>query len=481
MFGVELRFDDGISPDEMIIVRRNSFVVGASDDADVMIEGAANPGQSIQIRRSVGRRFVLETFSAPEKTFEGTGQFQLGSIHLTVFPLDIDLMLQPSESMDKGGMRVLNRALSQNFSDMPAIEVRGGDSFSVSFAKDLPLYFGRSRSCGVRLDNQKILAEHAVVGASPDYWIEPASPEAAIFLRSGARVEKRLKIDPEEVIKLGDGTIEIQFLHEQSKYASERESSSQLRITPAIQRFPCLVSRSELMRPERYPLLPGRKVSIGRDPANDIWLNVSHVSRLHAEIFCDEDGTLQITDYSSNGTFIDDVQLEREVPRELGNEFIVLDFSKGMTVAVCFNAQEEEEFLGKERRPPTASFIHPSSLHGQILSQISIPVTPFNSDEDQEPDGGKFSLNEAEPEQPRFASDLLAASPRTLMSGRSYNMSNNLTSAGDSPTNVVKARERLDDFSPESRLGLSGKRGQVFFWVAIVFLVVVNYFVWVGK
>lgn len=53
-------------------------------------------------------------------------------------------------------------------------------------------------------------------------------------------------------------------------------------------------------------------ITIGRDPARDIPLAGNNISRLHAHIERERDGSLSITDFSTNGTFMNGQRLPRE-------------------------------------------------------------------------------------------------------------------------------------------------------------------------
>ncbi|PJF44439.1 MAG: hypothetical protein CUN55_03960 [Phototrophicales bacterium] len=58
-------------------------------------------------------------------------------------------------------------------------------------------------------------------------------------------------------------------------------------------------------------------ITIGRDPARDIPLGGDKVSRMHAQIERETDGTFTITDMSTNGTFMNGERLERDKPTQV--------------------------------------------------------------------------------------------------------------------------------------------------------------------
>ena len=46
------------------------------------------------------------------------------------------------------------------------------------------------------------------------------------------------------------------------------------------------------MRPTRFILGTEGKLTVGRDPANDIWINTPHISRCHLQLEWFEDGRI---------------------------------------------------------------------------------------------------------------------------------------------------------------------------------------------
>lgn len=454
MFAVELRFDDGISPDEMIVVRRDVFVIGSSDEADVMIEGSAFSSAPTCVRRGAGDSFTVSAIGGgeSERVFQGTGRLYIGPVSLVIRPLGIDFVLPPGESMDRAGLRVLRKALSVVPGKYPVLSVSGDESFQVSLPQNEAILIGRSRSAAVRLSSPSILPEHALIRVAGEgqVLIEPCSPEADVVAADGSIVTRPRLM--EGSFSMGRGAVELLLVKESSgNQLPAHDLEEQL-----PQRFPCLISKSGVMRPERYPLSSGRRVSIGRDPANDVWLNAPHVSRLHAELCLNEDGSLEVTDLSSNGTMLNDTPLTRERATKVAAELAVLDFSRGVTVALCFNGREEEEYLGERRKPRRSS-----SLHGQILAQIQIPATPFNSDEDSRGDS-QFFPPEAEA-APRSSQLMRSEFFRPVEEPEIY--------SAEAPQLV----EELEAELLEKKLGL---KGRLFYYGAVLFLLVLAYFSW---
>lgn len=459
MFAVELKFDDGISPNEMIIVRRHTFVIGSSDEADVMIEGSAYSSSPICVRRSAGDEFIVSTIGSgePERVFTRTGSLPMGPVNLVIRPLGLDFVLPPGESMDRAGLRVLRKALSVIPGRYPILSVSGAETFQISLPQNEAILVGRSRAAAVRLGCPSIQAEHALIRVAGEgqVLIEPSSPKADVVASDGSQVLKSRTMDSSFL--LGRGAVELRLIaaaDDGQVLASPASSEEEI-----PHRYPCLLSKSDFMRPDRYPLSPGRRVSIGRDPANDVWLNAPHVSRLHAEISINDDGLLEVTDLSSNGTKLNDKPLVREQSQRLPAELAVLDFSRGVTVGICFNGREEEEYLGERRKPRRSS-----SLHGQILAQIQIPVTPFNSDEDPA-EAFPFFV----PEAPT------AVRSSQLVKSEFFQPVEDPEIYSAQTPRVEEFEEEFEEELLEGRLGL---KGRLLYYGSVLFLLVLAYFSW---
>lgn len=495
MFAVELLFNDGVSPDELIIVRRQSFVLGSLQDSDVILEGSSGAITPIRIERRRGRRFSaihLEEEALPQ-IFNGEGELRVGEITLRIIPLDLDIVIVSSQSMEFAASRVLSRALCHKPSEYPAIEIIGATNCVVSFPPDLEVLIGKARTCAIRLEEDGIHQEHARVGyygesnSLSEFWFE-AAPGALSYIEKENPIIGKVDISAGQSIILAPGKCSIRFLLEKEEI-KEGFINTQ-RTSGVFSRYPCIVSRSELMKPERYPLSVGRKVSLGRDPSNEIWFNAAHISRLHAELVIEldpvnsEKNSVSITDFSVNGTSIDGVRLPNEVSRTLPDKLTIVDLSMGITFAVCFNPEEEEEYLGRKPTPQRRS----NSLHGQILSQIQIPLTPFNSDEEGVGSFEKpswFASSKLKSDQSDISTSDAAQSeaftPPASSDSVGISIPQRLSAVSTVSQQQVEREEYdlpLEEFAPVKRFGLTGK---IMFWSAFLILIVVNYFVYLGR
>jgi len=75
-----------------------------------------------------------------------------------------------------------------------------------------------------------------------------------------------------------------------------------------------------------------------------MWLGAPHVSRRHCTIAMSKTGALTVQDTSTNGTGHELGVLRKSEILQITGMPRVFDFGGGVTVAVCFNEQQEREF-----------------------------------------------------------------------------------------------------------------------------------------
>lgn len=356
MFALEITFSDGVSQPEMIFVRRPQAIIGAADAAHVAIEDLRSAGYQLRLVRDLGRRFRIKPIGAVadqqllrllEGTFEGDTGCDLSRVRLHVTALDVDLLLKDAEPPDRAGVRVLRQACSVRSPLFPALVVMGATPTALSFVPDQPLYIGRSKKCALRLDSADISGEHARIGyESGEFWVEDLGSTNGTFVRQ-QQISGRVSVRPGEPIVLGR---EVSLMGVTSADQIQRavaEPSVSPR-PPAVveQRYPILLSLSELVRPARVALQPGVTVRIGRDPSSDVWLGAPHVSRKHCSVSVSKSGKITVQDHSTNGTAYDLGILHEGDQIEVRDEARVLDFGGGVTLAICLSAEDEATFTG---------------------------------------------------------------------------------------------------------------------------------------
>ncbi len=365
MFALELDFHDGISPPETILVRRVNAVIGSSDLAHVVIEGAASSLCELRLVRGLGREFGCfpvkrrgQDFSSPsfvEGAHQGHASIQLGEVGVQVTSLDSDLTVLPEEYFDSAAIRIFRTALTSPSPVFPAVSVLGAKPVFVSFREENPLLVGRSRNCGLRLDASDVSSEHARIGIEGDaVWVEDLGSTNGTFV-NGEQVSGRRYLKSGERITLGSEFVLAPIL-DSSEVAALTSEAVVAPDPSMVKSFPCVVSTSKAVRPSRFPLREGARVRVGRDPANDIWVSAAHVSRSHVEICWTGGSSFEVMDSSSNGTFVNGEKIEHGVKRDYSSEFTEVDLCSDVVLAVCFNESEESRFfseeVGKESVPP---------------------------------------------------------------------------------------------------------------------------------
>ncbi len=358
MFVLEINFHDGVSPPEVVLVRRPQAIVGTSDFAHVVIDGAASSFYELRVGRGLGREFRCQPISRVDQNqplpafldgvYYGEVELDLGEVTTHITTVDLDLQILPTESPDRAGLRILRRALTSPSPLFPAVAVLGSIPLFTSFPADQALLVGRSRKCGLRLDSSEISAEHARIGFSDgQFWVEDLGSTNGTFVK-GERVAGRRQLEADETIVLGTEFVLAGVRNQQDVALLNQRSVSQSRPMLTKQRYPCLIAQSDVVRPGRFVLVEGVRVGFGRDPANDIWIGAAHVSRNHGEVMLNHARKLEILDSSSNGITVNGRPIPRGVPVSFERGLVTLDLGMGIRLAVCY--AEEDETTAQSNR-----------------------------------------------------------------------------------------------------------------------------------
>jgi hypothetical protein len=351
MFLLEVSFQDDPNRPEFLFIRRPMVVVGSAKDVNVSIDEMAQAGFELVIVRDMGRKFKL--FARPaggsaagrtqipdyiNGVYDGQNVVDTEAVSIRIVALDVDLMVREGELEEREAIRVLQRACSGRSPVLPAVTVPAEDGLTVSFAADLPIYLGSSGQCAVRLVKEDIEAIHAHIGCEDgEFWIEDQGTKSGTFLK-GQPVSGRVFFEEGDPIALGR-TLTFTCLMSGGQAVDLPDSVSQ-----SYPEYPALVSSSEIARPARLPLVPGARVVIGRDPSCDLWLGAPHISRQHCEVVLGSDGSITVTDTSTNGTAHSGGILRKgDALRLVGNP-TVLNFGADITVGICFSEAEHSRF-----------------------------------------------------------------------------------------------------------------------------------------
>lgn len=367
MFALEIDFQDGVSPPEILLVRRPHAIIGSSDYAHVLIEGSAANLYELRLTRGIGSEFRCQPISKSEHApamppfldgvYSAEADVSLGEITAHVTSIDIDLTLKPGESPDLAGVRILRRALTDALPVFPAVAVLGTNPIFLSFSQSDEVVIGRSRKCALRLDSSDVSSEHLRIGVeNGNFWIEDLGSTNGTFV-DGERVSGRRYIASAELIAVG-AEYTLTVVACQEDMASLREPKSAARSEPAVAAasYPCLISEAEVVRPQRITISPGKTITVGRDPSSDVWIGEAHISRVHLEIECDLRGHLTLTDCSSNGTFLNGERLPREISVPVLGGLNVITLGSGIDLGLCVSEADERAFAdrsssGRNRQP----------------------------------------------------------------------------------------------------------------------------------
>lgn len=361
MFVIEIGFKDGVSQPETIFVRRPQALIGGSDFAHVVIDDMKALNYQLRLVRDLGRRFRCKPIGSDpnvqvpdllEGIYEGEASLDLGPIKFHVTAIDCDLLLKETEPPDRAGVRVLRQACATHGPLFPAVVVLGASPMVISFVPDQPLYIGRSKHCALRLDSSDISAKHARMGyESGEFWIEDLGSTNGTFVNQ-QQVAGRVNVPAGMPILLGREVSVLGVTAEDQIVRATKSPSDRAKKAPAQERrYPVILSVWDLARPARLVIPLGASVNIGRDQGSDMWLGAPHISRRHCSISLTKTGSLSVIDHSTNGTSWDGGILKRGDVLDVQGAPKVLDFGGGVTVALCFDEEQENMFIASQGSP----------------------------------------------------------------------------------------------------------------------------------
>lgn len=361
MFSLEITFADGAGDSETVFVQRPHAIVGASDYSHVVIGDLTDFPYELHLFRGIGRSFrtvpvVVQSnlkVDIPQHLsgeYDGEANLDLGTLQVLVTALDSDLGSMKNEAVDKAAARILRRACQKDKPYLPAVSVTGDSPVAVSFAPDLPLVIGRDRESHLRLDAPDVSGKHANITYEHDeFFIEDLGSTNGTFV-SGQQVSGKMQIPAGEPIVVGRSIVAYVLDKEGDVEVSRETPDVELRAIPE-ERYPMLISLSEVVRPQRLVVPHGQTVRVGREPSSDMWLGAPHVSRKHCTIDMMEKENLILTDLSLNGLAYDGGVLTQGESVEVQENPCVLNFGGGVTVAICFTEEQEQHFIDSDGNP----------------------------------------------------------------------------------------------------------------------------------
>jgi pSer/pThr/pTyr-binding forkhead associated (FHA) protein len=392
MFALEVIFKNSAEPPASMFIRRPQALIGGSSFANIVIDDLKKLPYQIRLIRSVGRSFRLllsandsnsEGVSSGvadnwpswiEGTFQSQKQIDLGTVKISITALDSDLLYREGEALDKLGFRVLRLACAKPSPLFPAVAF-GSPEVVVSFNSDLPLIVGRSRDCPLRIESPDVSSRHARIGfESGAFWVEDLGSTNGTFV-GAERVTGRRKLQSDQSILIAKQVLLKPLSSEQRAARTSVDSEIKDLQLDKSNLYPKLISLSEVVKPKLISLESGKSLKIGRDPSSDIWIGAPHVSRVHMQFKLLQDGTVAISDLSTNGTESDAGVIPRDKPMEVKGIPRVFNFGTGLTLALVFSLEQEKQF--KKAKGSLASFggIATSSIEAagfEPMGQIKI-------------------------------------------------------------------------------------------------------------
>jgi len=192
---------------------------------------------------------------------------------------------------------------------------------------------GRSRSTDIVLPSDNVSRRHARLFTKDGRcWVEDLNSANGIWL-NGNRVSGLAEVPRSAQIRIGDF-----FLHiEGASFSRPLAMSAFARLVPAdpdLQGPPMQVTRAVTL--------------LGRGKDCGLVINDASVSRIHAKISRDADGTIRLEDLkSSNGTFVNGRRIEKETLRHADRvRFGMLEYR------VDLGEEAFEDATSEEREPP---------------------------------------------------------------------------------------------------------------------------------
>jgi pSer/pThr/pTyr-binding forkhead associated (FHA) protein len=407
MFAIEIQFQDGTS--EVVMIRRPIATVGGDDACQVIIDDMHTAGYHFEIARDFGRSFRVRKVhddssksSDPSELYDTKAKFNVADLGLLIRCIDTDLLIRDTEPPDRAGVRILRQATTVVQPKFPAVLVLGNPQLVVSFDKHQPIYIGRAKQCLLRIEKSDLSSQHARIGfENNEFWIEDLGSTNGSFVND-QQVSGRVSVAPAVPMVLGRDTTIMGVLSEHQLRSIEKSALGVVRTrAQSTRRYPILISVSEVARPARIviPDVGHGQVQIGRDPTSDMWLGAPHVSRMHCSFALDDQGQVVATDQSTNGTLYDFGRLSRGEASILNNEPVVFDFGSGITVALCFNEQQEQSFVASQG---SKTAFNKNTESGLQIKPLGAPRYSLKDDLDNISQDGEESFEDSSDSDERF-------------------------------------------------------------------------------
>lgn len=450
LFAVEIDFKDGVSSPETLLVRRVAAVIGSGEQAHVIIEGADSNFSNLEILRGVGRQFtgICKELGLAEVVFKHEGRIDLGQVVATVTPLDIDMIRGEEESLDEAGIRVIREAILGSSPAFPAVALKGTKPVVLSFQENSSIVIGRGPKSDLRIDASDVSGVHARFGSeNGEFWVEDLNSTNGTFVGE-SKIDGRV-FPGSESIRLGAST-SVYGIRAWDELSSLRGSLAGTNsFQKEIPQYPCLIALSDSIRPSKTSLIPGQRLVIGRDPACDVWLGAAHVSRNHLFVSLDSDGSIELEDQSSNGTFVDDVPLQRSSPVRLGSESSVISFGEGVSMGICYSKSDEDSFFDNNLTDEASEVVESEVFETKSLEEGTSEEEVLSGDSIFAKMVADRELSEPESVRPRAAPTLMGSMIGDLVDQVKSGETTDLVPTRDSSSTADMDLEASEDLGQE--------------------------------
>ncbi len=364
MFVVEISFNKEGQQSELVYVKRPHFIIGSSPSAHVIVDEMASLGYALHFVKGRGNSFLCYTLSSSElssselsnnekndannalaETFYGNAKLDLTDVSLNITVIDNDLFLRQIDVNNKNILKNLRKATLTQVPVFPALVIFHEHLVIYSIEIATEILLGRSRDCHVRIDAEGVDNIHCkLMYENSKFWITDEMSTSGVFV-DGEKITSRVGVAPCKYFSLG-GSINIMGVISEEqllKVSANELVISDLQEFEDVEKYPCIISHSSLARPSRMHIAPGKEISIGRAPENDIWIGSPYISRTHLRIYCDVKSEITLKDNSSNGSACDGVLITGD-NFKISKSAHMIDLGDSIILGICYSKEDEDLF-----------------------------------------------------------------------------------------------------------------------------------------
>lgn len=355
MFVVEISFNKTFQPSEIVYVKRPHFIIGSSPNAHVVVDEMSSLGYLLHFVKGKGNSFLCYSLANSDsndednnlaETFYGYTKLDLNDVSLFVMVIDNDLLLRRIDVNPKNMLKTLRKATLTQTPIMPALVIFHSKPVIYSIETATEILLGRSQDCHIRIDAEGVDNIHCkLIYENSKFWIEDEISQGGIFV-DGEKISKRIGLPPCKYFSLGGGInlMGINSEEQLSKMSSNQIAGNQAYETEDLMKYPCLISESSLVRPNKISIPVGKEIVLGRAPENDVWIGSPHISRRHLKISCDIKSEITLFDSSSNGSVCDGVLISEQGVK-VSKAPHIIDLGDMVILGICYSKEDEELFL----------------------------------------------------------------------------------------------------------------------------------------